>query len=255
MTQDTSGQTGSISSESMNLSISLANRLRRKTDTIGSTLYKLTWKDWDTPSGRLLPLLRASVRRTSDIVFTSWRTPQASDGEGGVKEIRPGTNSQYKLRDQIMLASWGTPTAQQDGKSPEASKKAKEKMGRKAITALQPQVAAWVSPNARDWKDTPGQRIQVGDRVRLDQLPRQVHHYLKGVGTPVVSRGEYTYREGDPTQKTLKLAGEVRLMDGGETQNGSTAQTKNSGRLAPEFSLWLMGLPIEWLNCAPSETP
>lgn len=38
------------------------------------------------------------------------KTPQASDGQGGVMEIRPGTTGKYKLRDFAHLAGW--PTAQ-----------------------------------------------------------------------------------------------------------------------------------------------
>jgi len=40
----------------------------------------------------------------------SWRSPSASDGEGGVMEIRPGTAGKYKLRDEAPLASWPTTT-------------------------------------------------------------------------------------------------------------------------------------------------
>ena len=39
----------------------------------------------------------------------NWRTPGASDGEGGVMEIRPGTTGHYKLRDDV--ANWPTPAA------------------------------------------------------------------------------------------------------------------------------------------------
>lgn len=128
------------SSNSADLSRSLANRLREKTDLLGSTLYSLTWKERVTPLGRLIPALRASVRRTSDSDCTGWptpsvrdykggyqggrirngkistdtldvaaqlagwRTPSASDSEGGVMEIRPGTTGRYKLRDEVHLA-------------------------------------------------------------------------------------------------------------------------------------------------------
>ena len=44
---------------------------------------------------------------TSDSDYSSWRTPGASDGEGGVMEIRPETTGHYKLRDQA--AVWCTP--------------------------------------------------------------------------------------------------------------------------------------------------
>ena len=65
LTSGTYGHTGSTSSRSAALATSLENRLRAKTDGLGSTLYKLTWKHWDLPSGRQICALRASVRRTS----------------------------------------------------------------------------------------------------------------------------------------------------------------------------------------------
>ena len=40
------------------------------------------------------------------------KTPQASDGEGGVMEIRPETTGKYKLRDWAMLAGWATPSGE-----------------------------------------------------------------------------------------------------------------------------------------------
>lgn len=48
-----------ISSESADLSDFLENRLRARTASVGSTLYRLTWKRRDTPSGRSIPALRA----------------------------------------------------------------------------------------------------------------------------------------------------------------------------------------------------
>jgi hypothetical protein len=39
-----------------------------------------------------------------------WRTTSASDGEGGVMEIRNGTAGRYKLRDEANLVGWPTTT-------------------------------------------------------------------------------------------------------------------------------------------------
>ena len=78
-----SGQTGLISSASADLTLFLVNKLKQRLTTDGSTLFTMTWKEKTTPAGRLVSLLRASVRRTSDTDCTSWRSPQRSDGEGG----------------------------------------------------------------------------------------------------------------------------------------------------------------------------
>jgi hypothetical protein len=75
----TYGQPSTILSESAALTQLLANRLQAKTALLGSTLYKLTWKERVTPSGQLIPALRASVRRTSDNDSIGWPTPTARD--------------------------------------------------------------------------------------------------------------------------------------------------------------------------------
>ncbi len=69
-------------SASAALSWSLASNLAALTRTTGSTLYKLTWKPWAMPSGRLRFRLRASARRTRETVLIGWPTPIASNGRG-----------------------------------------------------------------------------------------------------------------------------------------------------------------------------
>jgi len=128
------------SSPSCALQTSLANRLRDEMDVNGSPEYGLTWRHWAMSSGPPICALRASVRRTSGNGYTGWpTTPQASDGEGGVMKIQPGTAGKYKLRDYAQLA--GYPTAL-----------------------------------SRDWKDGPGMATtgtnpDGSTRTRLDQLP------------------------------------------------------------------------------------
>jgi len=58
------------------------SRLRARTDLLGSTLYKLTWRDRVTPAGRSIYALRASVLRTSANDFGSWPTPTTRDHKG-----------------------------------------------------------------------------------------------------------------------------------------------------------------------------
>ena len=108
-TSATCGQSGLNSLSSADLTLSLGNKLKARLNTDGSILFKMTWKEKVTALGLPVSLLRASVRRISDTDCTSWRSPQRSDGEGGVMEIRPGTAGKYKLRDEAHLASWPTP--------------------------------------------------------------------------------------------------------------------------------------------------
>ncbi len=77
-------------SASAALSWSLASNLAALTRTTGSTLYKLTWKPWAMPSGRLRFRLRASARRTKETVLIGWPTPIASNGRGAGNFNRQG---------------------------------------------------------------------------------------------------------------------------------------------------------------------
>ena len=202
-TSGTSGPHSTISSASADLQQSLENRLRARTQTLGSTLYKLTWKPWVTPSGRSRFRLRASVRRTSETDCTGRPTPVAND----------------------------------DNKSPEAHLAMKQRMGerdgsganRTAITSLQVMAkyveSGWVTPSARDWKDTPGMSTTGIDpdgssRQRIDQLPRQ-----------------------------------AAQMDFGAIATGFHSAMGKSARLNPALSRWLMGIPPSWDDCAPTATP
>ena len=77
-----SGLSGSISSASAALQLSLVNKLKQRLDTAGSTLFKLTWKEKITPAGRSVSLLRASALRTSGSDSGLWPTTLASDSRG-----------------------------------------------------------------------------------------------------------------------------------------------------------------------------
>lgn len=89
-TKGTSGRSSSGSLESAALTQSLASRLQAKTVLLGSTLWRQTWRLKITPSGRVVPALVVSVRRTSDSDSTGlliptapklagWATPIARD--------------------------------------------------------------------------------------------------------------------------------------------------------------------------------
>ena len=114
LTSGTCGHPGITSSKSAALQRSLESKLRAKTQSLGSTLYTLTWKSWDMPSGRLRSRLRASVRRTSETGFTGWPTPRTSEANGHGLHGQGGMD----LRTAAQLAGWATPTTRdwKDGK-------------------------------------------------------------------------------------------------------------------------------------------
>lgn len=106
LTSGTFGPTSFTSSASADLSMSLANRLQAVTQTHGSTLYKLTRKEWDTPSGLCRLRQRASVRRTSESGPTGWPTPVANTNPQ--PETKRGLQH---VSGAARLTGWQTPVA------------------------------------------------------------------------------------------------------------------------------------------------
>ena len=101
-----SGLSGSISSASAALQLSLVSKLKQRLGTAGSTLFKLTWKEKTTPAGRSVSLLRASALRTSVNDSTSWPTTSTRDHKGGYRggRMRDGKISTDTLDVTAQLA-------------------------------------------------------------------------------------------------------------------------------------------------------
>jgi hypothetical protein len=110
LTSGTSGPPGTTSSASADLQSSLGSRLQARMPYDGLTLFRLTWKERVTPSGRVICALRASVRPTSGSDCSSWPTPAKQNGTGGARRgLDPrGWNT---LQTAAALAGWGTPSA------------------------------------------------------------------------------------------------------------------------------------------------
>lgn len=173
LTTDTCGPRGSGSSRSDALSRSLASRLDLLPACYGSTLYRLVWKDWVTPSGRWMSRLRASAPRTSGSASGGWVSPKAGD-------YRPGHLSRaYRhqdLYDQSKLAGWPTPTkGNADGSQ---IGKTLSSICRLELTA---QMAGWATPASRDYR-TPNHQTYAerGGGPKGEQLQNQAAHLIPG---------------------------------------------------------------------------
>ena len=141
-TTGTSGQSGSASSGSAALSRSLASRLKQRLTTDGSILFAMTWKMKDTPSGRSVCLLRASVRRISDNGCGSWPTPRRHSTGNPDRAL----DRKARLEDSVFLASWPTPTTRDHKDGAEANVHVNALLGRTVW------MTAWPTPQSRDGK-------------------------------------------------------------------------------------------------------
>lgn len=103
MTSGTSGPHLVGSSKSADLQLSLESRLRARTQNLGSTLYKLTWKPWVTGSGLSRFRLRASALRTSETDFIGWPTPTT---EANTHCYGPNKTIQLKTYGAARLSDW-----------------------------------------------------------------------------------------------------------------------------------------------------
>jgi hypothetical protein len=115
------------------------------------------------------------------------------------------------LAGAVKLATWPTPRAEKN--TPQE---------REDFTPGLAQVASWATPT-------------------VDSAHPRKKNYTQG-GTPLTLQAAGAAKNSRPLNEQAVS---------GLTASGSTAQTGSIGQLNPAFPLWLMGIPQEWLNCAP----
>lgn len=112
--------------------------------------FKHTMKVIVSPGGRMIPAIRASERRTGGNDCIGWRSPQASDGEGGVMEIRPDCAGKYKLRDEAELVGWPTPEAEEARRGFQNRNNGKRGTQKSLTTVAVESLVACATPRAED---------------------------------------------------------------------------------------------------------
>ncbi len=196
-----------------------------------STPYLERFPNWGMTQDGVMSKLPMSVLPTVGHESSSWRTTAASDGEGGIKKIIKGSNSQYKLRDHSVhvVNTWGTPKARdwKDTLNTVPPSVAKGTHG----ASLGQSVAKWMTPNTLD-----------GIEPRSKEaMKRQFQTTRKGRTQPANLR-EQVIPELHPSN--LESSHQVQNQKNGITSGKSdqvlSQQSKNL-RLNPRFGEWLMG--------------
>jgi len=168
--------------------------------------------------------------------LTNWRSPSASDGEGGVKDpmsekYATADAPKFKLRDQASLAGWMTPAVTNIDPTEERREKRtayRNSIGRQDCPGgLSEQAVmvtdSWATPTANDHKGSGPTTERKDGKIRNDRLDYQTEQF-----------------------------GPAQLTDSGEMPSGFIAATGNgglSGQLNPGHSRWLMSLPPIWDVC------
>lgn len=264
MTSGTYGQPSSGLFGSVSPARSLVNRLRVKTDLLGSTLFGLTWKVRVTPLGRQIFALRASVRRTSGNGFGSVPTPMA--GTPAQNGNSAAGNNDYSRVVVEQFHSVPTPKSQNKNEPGEHGQGGKDLQ-----TTIAQQFSPVATPISMDASELGQSKSTSKDRKTYSvghmPLSGQVLQF-QPLATPSASDDRQYSEEsmaqflenGNVGGHGMDMNSHAQMFppdsqaDSGQTQDGNSAETESTDpgkeKLNAQYSRFLMGYPPIWCIAA-----
>ena len=230
------GQSSFGSSKHEDLSFALANKLRPLTDSLGSTLFNLTWMTRVTPAGRSISALRASEPLTEGSVFIGWPTPKTPTGgaESGARKKELGRMESGG--GDLGAAAWPTPRAE----DAESSGMRHSRAVADTMTAVA-SLAGWPTPVANDDNKTPeahlAMKARMGERDgsganRTAITSLQVMAQLAGWKTPTACTPNSLRGNGQEPETREAGGHTINLQDQVRLAGWKTPRVPNGGRIS-----------------------
>jgi hypothetical protein len=234
---------GAESDREKELGDQMQRALKRRITPLHSELFDHIWKTRFTNEQNPVISLRAMGRKTSATDFSSVPTPQKSDdnqsrrsAESMERErIRDGRSKSLAV--YSTLSAVPTPCANKITKNSKDPQRMKEG-GVQTALADAAHLASVPTPMA----GSPA--TETYNAAGNTDYSRRIVE-LASIGTP---RSVESGPDGSIRTRLDQLPRQAQLADSGPTATGGSGATGSTGQLNPEYSLWLMGIPTEWVS-------